>query len=222
MVSTMRARSLLMLGTLFALASTGAMACSDDGDSGTAPGKGGVGNTSADVQSCVTDTDCPSGNGCYQTDDPADRYCTAICTTNAECRKQLRCPSLATLDERDCRGGKSATGSSLCQVFDGSAGPNACKGGKADPKGPDTNVKSCTNDADCGAGKGCYQTADAADSYCTPLCTDSATCPFQVDCPSLKVFEESDCREKSSEKKGVCQIFDNSLGAKGCASRAPD
>ncbi len=171
----------------------------------------------------MNDADCPSGKGCYQTDDPADRYCTSICTDNAECGKQLLCPSLATLDEADCRSAKSTEGKSLCQVFDGSAGPKACTAKKAEPKAPDTNVKTCREDADCGAGKGCYQTDDPSDAYCTQLCADDdGTCPFQVDCPSLAVLKESDCRGKSSAKTGVCQIFDNSLGPKGCASRAPD
>ena len=195
-----------------------ALACSSDGDSGQAPGGG---TTSANVKTCITDADCAGGKVCYATDDPADRYCTTACKQNADCEKQQLCPSFATLDEADCRGAKSVGGKDACQIFDSSLGPKGCAGKNPKPKGPDTNVPSCTQDGDCGAGKGCYQTDDPADAYCTPLCDGNETCAFQVLCPSLEVLEESDCRQKSSDKKGVCQIFDSSLGPKGCGEAKP-
>ena len=85
-----------------------------------------------------------------------------------------------------------------------------------------TAPKGCTTDADCAADQGCYTKA-ASDAYCTKLCTEQTECPNQFSCPSLAVLAEPDCRDLPNHQggKGVCQMFDLSLGPNACKALSP-
>lgn len=85
-----------------------------------------------------------------------------------------------------------------------------------------TTPHACTTDADCAADQGCY-TGAAPEAYCTRLCTEETECPNQSYCPSLSVLAEPDCRDLPNHRggKGVCQLFDLSLGPNACKAVPP-
>lgn len=86
----------------------------------------------------------------------------------------------------------------------------------SNPSGPPT-PQACTVDADCPGGQGCYETQGGADGYCSALCVADGECSGQYLCPTLEPFAEPDCRQVPDHGgKGVCQIYDRSLGPNAC------
>jgi hypothetical protein len=76
---------------------------------------------------CKSDTDCGANMAC----DPSamkvgDGYCTALCSSAADCNHRVDCPSMAAEASHCDNVGSYAGGKGYCDQFGGNNGPHTC------------------------------------------------------------------------------------------------
>jgi hypothetical protein len=94
-------------------------ACSSSGD-----GDGGI----SGFESCSSDSDCPSGQGCdTEGGSITDGYCSPLCSDDATCPMGYDCPGAQKNQPGECDEiGEHTGGQGVCDQFDGTSGPNTC------------------------------------------------------------------------------------------------
>ena len=77
------------------------------------------------LKSCVEDSECPTGEGCYR--GSSWGYCSPLCTVDAQCDDQIACPSDQSVpDTAICREAGLHKGQGVCDVYRGAFGPDNC------------------------------------------------------------------------------------------------
>jgi hypothetical protein len=91
---------------------------------------GGGGGAISGFQSCSSDSECPSGQGCdNEGGSITDGYCTPLCSDDTGCPMGYDCPSGAKDQPGECdEVGAHGSGQGVCDQFDGAEGPNTCTG----------------------------------------------------------------------------------------------